>query len=244
MRAQLILPALAAVGLASCAQPATPTEPAPVEPELKTYDVPHDYGEEVWSLLSRTLGGKEPTGRVALGPGNKLVVVAPPGVQAGVGAFMRELQAMDTPPASAVPVTMTYWVVAGQPSEETRVPADLTEVKEALDHVAGTQGPMEFALLERVQLTSRERTAHARGVVTEIEQDATTVRDEIIADVELSAGRHYLNTQIKTKPGKLVVLGQTGLDPRRLENETAEHRLPGDSDYLTLFWVLRADSAQ
>lgn len=232
-----------AAPLAACATPSQP--PAQVEPEmtLVAYDVPHGYGDEVWTLLNRTLSrGSEqtPVGRAAMGPGDKLVVVAPKAVQLGVGKFLTELDALDTPPEPAPAVTLSYWLVVAEPADKADAPVALADVQPALDEIGKTQGPMRFALLERMQVTSRERRAMTEGAAARISQNATLVRENVIADVEIDLGHYRIDTQVKSKPGQFVVLGQTGFNTR-MGPATAPKPF-GDADDLTLFYILRADT--
>src|SRR5690606_13406941 len=96
------------LGLSACQpgapQPATPatlatsSEPAPEpdsdEPLLRTYTVPPDQARSIARALSSALSsGKDlpPLGTVKHLPDGRLLVVAPPGIQDGIAALIRDL---------------------------------------------------------------------------------------------------------------------------------------------------------
>lgn len=234
MKKSLAILALGAVAALSLSQGCTTPQAADVPVpgsvvELKTYSVPHGYENEVRTMLQNALGGDEnEAGRVEMGPSGKLVVLARPGIQAGVEAFIRELEDMETAPAP-VPVTLNYWIVVGSPAGtvedsgsvtrhamsgyDVLGPDDLSDVALALAEIAGSVGPIEFSLVERLRLSSMGGDrAQVRGRRVQIGQYATTLSGHIVADLEILIRGFQLSTQVKLKPDQFVVLGQTGYD--------------------------------
>jgi len=239
-----ILVALALVP--GCGTPGVADDPQNVE--LRTYSVPHGFENEVRSMLRSALGTDENrVGRASIGPAGKLVVVAPPGIQKGVEALVRELDELDAPPPTPVPVKLTYWMVVGKPlgsAELTQKTAGgfavvgdgLDDLGLALEQIAGVQGAQEFALLERMQLSSAgDNWAHLGGRHARIDQRAATVQGNVVADIRISIKQYGLETQVKLKPDQFIVLGQSGyngdpvgsLDPKQAE--------------LALYYVITSD---
>ncbi len=224
----LVLGTVTALSLSQgCTTPQAADAPDPQSVvELKTYSVPHGYENEVRTMLQNALGGDE-AGRVEMGPSGKLVVLARPSIQDGVQAFIRELEDMESAPAP-VPVTLNYWIVVGSPAGTVNAnsvqrhgmdgydvlgPDDLNDVAPALAEIAGSVGPIEFSLVERLRLSSMGGDrARVMGRRVQIGQYATTLSGHIVADLEIGIRGFQLSTQVKLKPDQFVVLGQTGYD--------------------------------
>ncbi len=120
-------------------------------PELRTYQVPQEYQQDLRDMLqSALLGtGDARTGRVTNGPGGTLLVVAPARIQAGIQQILDT--GFEAPPASS-PIRLTYWFLVGRPVEpaqaepfsmagRSRVP----QLEPVLRQIAAAQGPTEFA---------------------------------------------------------------------------------------------------
>ena len=221
----LILTSLAAAAvLLACSTPGVAEDSQEVE--LKTYSVPHGFESEVRSMLRTALGTDENrVGRASLGPAGKLLVVAPPGVQEGVAALIRELGELDSPPPPPIPVNMTFWLVVGEPLDPATMKSgeysvkghNLGDVAPALEQISQTQGPQEFELLERLRLSSTgDDWARVRGLHVQIEQRASAVQDSVVADLRILMQQYSLNTQVKLRPGQFVVLGQSGYEQGEL----------------------------
>lgn len=222
----------------------TPELGPPVE--LKTYTVPHGFESEVRSMLRNALGsGESRLGRVDIGPAGKLVVVAPAGIQAGVDQFIRELSDLGEAPPRSVPVTLTYWILAGRPLAGAK-PAQfsvvgrdaLADVTPALEQIATAQGPTEFTLVERLRLTSvGDQEAQAGGRHATLRQRAGLVQGNIVADLSIRVRQYSMTTQVKLEPDQFIVLGQTGFSPNR---DFAGLEWANEPD-LTLYYVIATD---
>ena len=223
-----------------CTTPASSAEPEGVE--LRSYQVPEGYESEVRSALRSALGANEQqVGRVSVGPGGQMIVVAPPGVQRGIAAFVKELEALGAPPDLPSGVSITYWLVLGWPADSDEsggaAGGDLKELSQALRRIQEAQGPTGFELLERLQLSSTgESHARASGRYANVTQRATPVNGEIVANIEVQLHFHNLSSQILLEPGQFLVLAQTGYDPKA--------PLPGAAngpDDVTLYYVIRSE---
>lgn len=187
--------------------------------ELRTYTVPQGFENEIRSMLRSALGTEESRiGRVSVGPGGKLVVVAPAPIHRGIRQLIDELGDVENAPPPK-PVTLTYWMVAGRPgsgatgSYEVVGPRALDEVRSALEGIAASQGAMEFELIERLELVSiGEDTASISGRQTGIDQRAAVVDGSVIADVKIQMRRYGVHSEVKLERGQFVVLGNTGYD--------------------------------
>ena len=93
---------------------------------------------------------------------------------------------------------------------------------QVLDTAATTMGLTEFALIERLQLSSRsDAGASTSGAFTNVEQFAYPVDGQIIAEIQINpAGRASLKTEVKINDGQTGVLAQA----RSNLNWHASHR--------------------
>ncbi len=99
------------VMLTGCGVQVPADPPAPVE--LRAYQVPPEYQEELRGMLqgAMILGEDEVLGRVTNGPGGTLVVAAPGRIQDGIEQI---LGSGFEAPAIPTPVRLTYWFLAGR----------------------------------------------------------------------------------------------------------------------------------
>jgi hypothetical protein len=193
---------------------------------LETYKVPQGLESDVRSMLHTVMGGSEsPVGRVTSGPGGTIVVVAPESLHAGVERLIAELAALDAP-AQPVPVELTYWFVVGRPvpdlpaGHRTAPGSKLEVLAPVLEEIAQSQGPMEFRLLERLELASMgEIHATLSGTMARVQQRALVVQDNVVADLQINVvGLGGVETRVKLKPEQFLVLGQSGYrDPSSSE---------------------------
>lgn len=233
--------------------PPTAEEAEPVE--LRVYTVPQEYLNDIHSSLRHALAGmsgdnSKLTGRVSTGPNNTLVVTAPPRIHRGVEDFLKDLEDVTSPPVEPAPIALKYWFIVGRPMKSgelgpyvTSGERSLGEVEPALHRIAASQGPTEFSLLEKVQLTSYGHDrAEAHGRLTRVEQRATlTARKEVVGEVLLNFdGRHQLRSGILLKEGQFLVLGQTGFGSWKLEPFGRDE----DSSNATLYYVMTSNLEQ
>ena len=200
--------------------------------ELRTYSVPHGYENEIRSMLRTTLGTDETSiGRAAIGPGGKLVVVAPTAVHRGIQQFVKELDSIENAPPPT-PVALSYWMIAGRPSSGTtpyqvmgKQPLD--DVQQALEQIVLSQGPTDFTLIERLKLVSiGEDTARISGRIVGVSQQASVAaQGDVIARIRIGMRRYSLETEVKLEPGQFVVLGNTGYDGGFDGQQTDEREL-------------------
>jgi hypothetical protein len=218
--------------------------------ELRTYQVPPDHQEGLRRMLATALGsGDTRTGRVSTGPGGALVVVAPPGVQAGIQQLLDA--GFEAPPA-AQPVRLTYWFVIGRALDAAPAtrPYSVTGgrniplLERVLAEIAAAQGPTEFHLFEQIQLTSMyQDLAQTTSPVSIVRQTVSKTGEQVVADVQIRLQgtppmrENQLNSRVVLKEGQFIVVGQTGFAGRSQEMfpDAAEE------DVLTLYYVMSAD---
>jgi hypothetical protein len=212
---------------------------------LRTYDVPGAYSAEVGGMIRRLLkpnGDDKPAlGSASIGPGGKLLVAAPDGIQEGVQQLVQALHAKLPPPPATVTIEM--WVVAGRPAQEASGLKELGEAAPALESVMKKEGAMEVALIEKLSLTSISgQHASTFGANVKLSQVATVIDDSVLADIDIDpVGPHSYSTRVELANGRMLVLGQAGY----IANN---HGLPffdegGDqsaSNGKTLFYIVRA----
>jgi hypothetical protein len=227
----LLLVALAVVTFFTAKSPTDEAEAV----ELRVYKVPQEYHNDLTSSLRYALSGSSGDnskleGRVASGPNGTLVITAPPKIHKGVQDFLEDLEGMEKPAAPPSPVSMTYSFIAGRTIERAALSPDrsyriagerkMEKLAPALKRISIAQGPMEFSLLEQIQLTSiGHDRAENRGRLASAAQRATMVaQDGIVAEVALSFGDHnHLRSQIMLEPEQILVIGQTGFANPQLE---------------------------
>lgn len=186
------------------------------QPILKTYKVPERLAIEIQGTLEGLLLSSTPRiGSARLTPDGQLLILAPKSFHDGVEDFLEQLEKNN--PAPSPSVELNYWIVAGR---EAKSPAELDEfnrIKPALETIQKNQGSMEFKLLDHVVATSSSQgKAHFEGAVVAITQTVSSFRDgslaiALIIDL-LGTARGNINsiaTDIETKSGELVVLGQS-----------------------------------
>lgn len=215
--------------------------------ELRSYEVPEGYKEEIRGQLRYVLQGSEESavGRVAEGVGNSLIVVAPPGIHEGLQALVRDLEGLGpvAPPSQA---RLTYWLIAGRPAEADATSgrpfvvtgtAGLSAIEPVLAGIAEAQGATSFRLLERIELVSTGHDwARARGRVAGVAQRAAVSGDTVVAEVDISTGRQQLATEVAIGRGQHLVLGQAGASEETLR----PFGEAGGVD-VTLYYVVAAD---
>ncbi len=221
---------------ASACQPAGPAptlSAAPVAAEgcdeavLRTYNVPPAHSRAVERALASALSAGEdlpPRGTVEQLPNGQLVVVAPPAIQEGVAELVRGLADVKIPAARTA--GFDYWVVIGEPAPEASG-LDLPDIVPALTAIVREQGPMKFTSLEKISLASAsDESADITGSRIAVRQVVTDVGGRLVADVQLevdtapevdpidrcrSGGCKQFRTRVNVDPGKLLVVGQTGI---------------------------------
>ncbi|MCY1062452.1 hypothetical protein [Nannocystis sp. SCPEA4] len=240
----LVLPVLFAC------QPGAPYPPPPMavapvpgpppassdEPLLRTYAVPPEQARSIEHALASALStGKDtpPLGTVERLPDGRLVVVAPPGIQDGVAALIRDLDTTKAPPVRTA--EFDYWVVIGEPASATQGLEALPDLAPALQAITEAQGPMKFSLHESMHLSSLlDDRGEADGNLMQARQLVTEVGGRLVADLELSVsstakGRNpmhicanecnRLKSRIHLDPGQLLVVGQSGVDVGETKGE-------------------------
>lgn len=232
-----------AASLSCCSSPET--DSAHRDLVLRLYEVPHGLASDIRSVLRETLRvteGYEQRSTVSVAPGGKLLVLAEPQVQAGIENLIRSLDA--APPAASLTLEMSYWLVAGRSVSETvagssTIPPELVS---ALGSVVEALGPMEFALIERVQLASRsDSRATADGSFVTIHQTASLVEGRVVAFLEISSkrGGNRLATEVYLEPDQIVVLAQTNIsEPGRMPDFFSDRE--GSQQPNVLIYVVRA----
>lgn len=242
MKRLIALLAVAGTILSASCRDSAPRDAASAAVEMKVYAVPALRSDEVRSMLQSALGGDNPVGRVTPGPGDTLVVVAPAQVQEGVRGLISGLDAVE-PKAEPLQLTISYWMVVGRPLQ--KAPPDgpgyvvsgdskLTAIESALATIVATQGPTEFTLMEKVQITAlNSDRGIARGRRASVEQRISEVDGRVTGDVAVHVGGNALDTRIALESGQLLVMGQVGYSGGMGDAFDTE-----GSDDLTLYYVI------
>ncbi len=210
----------------------------PPELLLRTYDVPARQVQRLQAVLTSTFAGlgEYMPARVQGSPNGQLLVVGSAGIHKGVEeliAKMGESKPLPPPPT----IEIEYWLVAGQPANETSIAPELKHVAPALQAVAGAQGAMRFDKLESARLrTLSDARGETRGKYASVDQRTSVGPGKVIADIQLETiGGTRLETRLSLSPDQLTVLGETGIDMANFKSIP----VPGEGPF-TLFYVVRA----
>ena len=133
----------------------------------------------------------------------------------------------------------------GRAAPKLKTPDTIAEIAGVLAEIAGSQGPMEFVLLEKARLVSLEgRKVHSTGRWVTINQKAASAAGRIVADIDIGVRSrtrdHGLGTRINVEPGQVMVLGQAGFqgDSPFAGVQSAKKT----EEPMMLFYVIRAQT--
>lgn len=201
------------------------------EPIMRTYEVPNGRAEELRSVLRTALSmGNDhpPRGRVSRLDDNRIVVVAPPSIQAGVAELCRDFEGQEARPAP-ITVGVDYWIVKATPAPE----GSAEELPGPLESVATEilrDGPAHLSLLEHLELSSTPHEwSHVEGRAARLRQRFSRYEDRLIMNLqfEMSDSPSKVETSVAVEPEKFLVLGHAG------------HRTDGPES--TLYYVMRVN---
>jgi hypothetical protein len=225
--------------------------------ELRTYTVPEGFSQDEWSNTLRKAFqvGETRIGSVTPGPSNTLVVTAPRNVHLGIQALVKDLIARG-PVTAPESVSVNYWILLARPLEAgatespVRIAPDqrsrMEILEPVLDQIAAVQGPLEYHLLEQLQLSSADanQSSDLRGRLVSVSQRVMDDgRAGWLADIDISMSGshgvlHNVRSRVRLEPGKFVILGQTAYNGKN-------GPLPGGwdpFDDLMLYYVIARDS--
>lgn len=186
------------------------------QPVLKSYEVPERLANEIQGTLLGLLNYSKPQGSARLTPDGQLLIIAPKSFHDGVEGFIEKLE--KNTPAPSPSVEVHYWIVAGRKAKKPAKLDEFNRIKPALETIQNTQGDMEFKLLDYVVLTSSNqvRPTQVGGAVVKISQMLSAYSDgslSIQPSIDLigtaQGNIRSIQTNIETRSGELVVLGQS-----------------------------------
>jgi hypothetical protein len=193
--------------------------------ELKSYSVPEGFNRDEWFETLKNVA----VGPVTRGPSDTLVVLTSPKKHEGIRKMFEDLESRG-PAVQSAPqsISVIYWVLLGKPIEveesQYRVaPGQAGRLKNlhpVLTEIASLQGPLEYHLLEQLQLTAIQARADYRMRGRSVTVNQRVIDDDstgriIDVDLSISGNRgvaHTLASRVVVKPGEFVVLGQTTYD--------------------------------
>lgn len=184
---------------------------------LRSYEVPNNGAQRMRGVLKELLwfgaDGKDSSkfvGRADVGPDGKLLVLAPESVHDGVKNLVASMTAH--PVKEPGTVRIDYWVVTGTPGKSEALPPGLQEVSPALAQVEKNDGPMAFALVEKLSVNSLSNERGSMdGRDTHVRQFTNVVDDQVTADLDIERFGQRMTTRVRIKPGVLTVLASAGM---------------------------------
>jgi hypothetical protein len=204
---------------------------------LRTYEVPNNGAERMRSVLKDLFwfgsDGKDSNkyvGRADVAPDGRLVVLAPENVHEGVKALVSATS--NVAPKAPESVLLSYWIVTGAPGKHDGVQPELAEVSLALAEIEKHDGPMNFELTERIQVTSLSgERGKMDGRDTRVQQFGTLFDGHFTGDIRLERFGQSVDTRVRMKNDQLLVLGSSGLPTKN----------PGDAPR-NVYFLVRATS--
>lgn len=204
---------------------------------LRTYQVPTGEAQAIRKTLDslfRVKSDQVIPAKVEVLPDQQLAVYATEATHQSVAAVLAQLKpSVKTKPLQA---KISYWLVLAQPQDKPAEPTSgLIEVKAALNQISQQHGALQFELLERLELTSLQRTyaipgaselATVRGSMFSISQEMTQLNDSVQVQLNIQKNRglsaalqsklpneYFLNTKLTAdQPDQLLVVGSNASD--------------------------------
>lgn len=205
---------------------------------LRSFVVSPDLAEELAGVINDSLArgeGQTPVGRASVAPGGRLIVAAPAPILDQVGRMITTVEDASPPPPPVV--TLTYWVVEGEPAGETSWSDRLDGLGPVLETIAAADGPSRFRLAEKLRLRSLSgERANAEGRAYSIGQRVAARDGGVVAEVDLRPQHGVrggsIHTRVQIAPEQTLVLGEAGI---------AKGGVVTDASSTTLYLVVRAE---
>jgi len=185
------------------------TPPTDLPKNLRVYTVPVERAEAIHHALADALGD---SGRVALAPPDRLIVVATETLQTAVAENLGALMKSAGPAAAATPgpVRLVIWVV--DVADEATSDPRLQPLESTLAALRETLAAPGFTLYGQLSITADagERAANnsAGDSRTKLQARLTPADGGVHAEIRIGADRMQVFTQTRLKFGETVVLAQ------------------------------------
>jgi hypothetical protein len=147
---------------------------------------------------------------------DRFVIGATPEIHAELDQLLAAMAKMPAPPATST-YAMTYWAIEADPSADSQIPPDLSEIAPVLQSLAGL-GPRHFKTIDRVAAHVLDGfRADVKGRELSVEQTLSVDPSalELGLRLELRGHRDEPSTSVDTKlqlaVDKPIVLGQTSI---------------------------------
>jgi hypothetical protein len=199
--------------------------------DLKTYDVPPQYQQEIYNALARVLNpeGQPTQGRVQLLPSGQILVNASAETLQQVEAVLQTIRAR---PAEATPrAALRYWAVLGSRTaaagpQGSAPPSVLSDV---LGELKRMHGDLTFRVLGTAAVvTESGEEGQIDGMPLDVEQQAFVQGDRLNAEIDLRLTGFggpdadiallpigSLSVHTSLRRGEFVVLGEGELHERQ-----------------------------
>lgn len=196
--------------------------------DLRTYDVPPQFQQEIYNALARVLSpeGQPTQGRVQLLPSGQILVNASPETLTQIEAVLRSIR---TQPVAETPrAELRYWVVLGSrppggasDAVGSPVPPALDDV---LDELSRLHGNLSFRVIGTAALKTESGQAGEIGGAAGlfVEQTAYVQGDTLSAEIGMflrAVSDNPVSVELRTtlRRGEFVVLGESELKDGDIE---------------------------
>lgn len=206
---------------------------------MEAYTIPPQYGRDIAQAIKKLVtddDGKPINGRVQVAPNGQLLVAAPAQFQAGVKKFVAALGEKNV--QTAPTITFDYWVIIGHPGiKKTNLAKEFTT---ALEVATRDQDPQGYYLLERLSSVSLSgQHVVVEGTFSRIVIEPAVYNQNVVADLDFKVADSKVKSRLQMVPGKLTVLGQTGLELQQRFEKIHIDQSVKDSRFANVFFVLR-----
>jgi len=206
--------------------------------DVKTYDVPLQYQQEIASALANVLREGQMQGRVQLLPAGQILVNAAPETLQQIEAVLQTIRAR---PAEATPrAALRYWAVLGSrgTAANPQGSAPPSMLGDVLGELRRIHGDLTFRVIGTAAVvTESGQEGSVEGIPLNVEQQAFVQGDRLSAEIDLRltgiGGPNNDQAQVTVvgqpelvrigalsvhtslRRGEFVVLGEGELDQRR-----------------------------
>jgi hypothetical protein len=154
--------------------------------DLKTYDVPPQFQQEIYNALARVLNpeGQQTQGRVQLLPSGQILVNASPETLQQVETVLQTIKAR---PAEPTPrAALRYWAVLGTDAANPQGSTPPSVLGDVLGELRRMHGNLTFRVLGTAALvTESGEEGQVDGMPLDVEQEAFVQGDRLSAEIDL-----------------------------------------------------------
>ncbi len=196
--------------------------------DLKTYDVPPQYQQEIYTALARVLNtGGQPSGGVQMLPSGQIIVNANPETLQQVEAVLQGIRAR---PAEPTPrAALRYWAVLGTDAANPPGSTPPSILGDVLGELRRLHGNLTFRVIGSAAVVSESgQEGEVDGMPLDVEQQVFVQGDRLNGEIDLRLTGiggpdedtailpiGSVSVQTSLRRGEFVVLGEGQVNGRQ-----------------------------